>query len=265
MSELLTFLAFWGLVAHVAASPERRAQLRSKPYGDWALEVANLFVQGVLVPLVFVIVLAKAWALLLPGLRGALHLSPLAAFFVSFVVVDYAYYWNHRLLHTSRLWPLHLVHHTATAMDVFATSRNTIWTSLLIVYVWAGSLALHVLDDATFYVLGASVTAILDLWRHSALDVPFSAWIERTVGYVFVLPRDHAWHHAAAAEPGNYGANLKLWDRLHKTYLGPRPAPVALGVPTELSLARRFAWPFPNEIGQPEEARRARAGSTLEA
>ncbi|HVJ92712.1 MAG TPA: sterol desaturase family protein [Labilithrix sp.] len=245
MSTILTLIAFWGLVAHVVASPERRARMRAKPFGEWALEGANLFVQGALIPLVLVVLLAKLWALLLPGLGGALRLPPLVAFLASFVGIDYVYYWNHRLLHTERLWPLHLVHHTVTEMDVFATSRNTVWTSFLIVYVWAGSFFVHLLVDSRFYMAGAAATAILDLWRHSALDLPRTPWIDKTVGAIFVLPRDHAWHHGAEAEPGNYGANFKLWDRIHGTYLGARPDVPALGVTTTLGLVRRLVWPFP--------------------
>ncbi len=244
MSAALTFLVFWGLVAHAASSPERRAQMRRKPIGDWALEIVSLLVQGALIPLILVVMLIRVWGYVLPSLGGALHLSPVVAFLVSFVGVDYLYYWNHRLLHTRALWPLHLVHHTSPSMDVFATSRNTVWTSFLIVYVWANSFFVYALNDPRFFLAGAAATAILDLARHSALRAPEARWFQATVGYVLVLPHDHAWHHARDAEHGNYAANLKLWDRLHGTYLGARPPVTELGVDTNLSLARRFAWPF---------------------
>ena len=47
---LLTFVAFWSLVAITAATAERRAFLRSKPMREWALDVVGLVVQGMLVP-----------------------------------------------------------------------------------------------------------------------------------------------------------------------------------------------------------------------
>ena len=62
--------------------------------------------------------------------RGAVEVPSWLAFVISFVVIDYAYYWNHRLLHGA-LWRWHAVHHTASRLDVVVTSRNTLWTPLL--------------------------------------------------------------------------------------------------------------------------------------
>jgi sterol desaturase/sphingolipid hydroxylase (fatty acid hydroxylase superfamily) len=127
-------------------------------------------------------------------------------------------------------------------MDILGTSRNTAWTSLLIVYLWVHPLFLYLLQDSTAYALGISLTAVLDLWRHSRL-MPNPS-IQRLVSVWLILPTDHAWHHASQAQPCNYGANLKLWDRFHGTYYACSNPPESLGIPTTLTLAQHLFYPF---------------------
>jgi sterol desaturase/sphingolipid hydroxylase (fatty acid hydroxylase superfamily) len=55
---------------------------------------------------------------------------------------------------------------------------------------------------------------------------------------------DHAWHHAQNSGGVNYGANLKLWDRLYGTNYDSNSAPNALGISTDLTLAQKLIWPF---------------------
>ena len=164
---------------------------------------------------------------------------------LNFVAVDYLYYWNHRLLHTRRLWPVHQVHHTVHEMDVLGTSRNTAWSSLLILYVWVNGAMLFLLAEPAGYALGAAVTASLDLWRHSELSPRAGGALDRLLGRFLVLPRHHAWHHASDEVDANFGANWTLWDRLHGTWLDRDGAPARLGVATSLPLWRQLWWPLP--------------------
>jgi sterol desaturase/sphingolipid hydroxylase (fatty acid hydroxylase superfamily) len=239
-----TFAAFWSLVAFTAASAERRAKLRAKPAREWVLDSLGLIVQGVLVPIVGIAALALLYARIAPSMRGAWHVPWPIAFALSFILVDYVYYWNHRLLHTRALWRIHAVHHTAREMDVFVTSRNTLWTSALIVYLWGGSWFTYALHDASGYLAGAALTSILDLARHTSIDLSRWPRLERLLGAALVLPRDHALHHADLERHGNYAANIVLWDRLHGTYLGARAVPARLGIPHEGSIARALVWPL---------------------
>jgi sterol desaturase/sphingolipid hydroxylase (fatty acid hydroxylase superfamily) len=158
--------------------------------------------------------------------------------------VDYLYYWNHRLLHTRRLWPIHLVHHTVDEMDVLGTSRNTAWTSFFILYVWVNGAMLYLLAEPAGFAAGAALTASLDLWRHSELSPRVGGAVDRALGAVLILPRHHAWHHASDAAPGNFGANFSLWDRLHGTWIERADAPARLGVTTTLPVWRQLWWPF---------------------
>ena len=89
-----------------------------------------------------------------------------------------------RLLHSRWLWPAHRVHHTMTEMDVLGTSRNSVWSSALIVYLWVNGAVLYLLNDPTWFAAGAAVTAALDLWRHSPLTPRRGSTLWRVVSKV---------------------------------------------------------------------------------
>ncbi|HMV67713.1 MAG TPA: sterol desaturase family protein [Myxococcota bacterium] len=238
---VLVALTFWSLLAAVAwRTPEA---LRDKPVGDWIVDLGNLIVQGVAVPVLQITLVAGGLTAIAPGARASIDLPAPAAFALAFVGVDYLYYWNHRLLHGEALWWVHRVHHTVTRMDVLATSRNTLWTSLLVLYVWAGGALLYLLAHPAAYAAGAALTSALDLWRHSELHPP--AAVARWLRPWLILPEDHARHHGASAPRGNFGANLKLWDRLHGTALPSGPPEEPLGVPPLGSIPRTLLWPAP--------------------
>ncbi len=247
MTTLVTLVAFWGLFGLTLSNRARFAQVLARKRRDWILDITGLLAQGVLVPLVLTVPLLSVYTFLWPSLHGSVHLPAVAAFAAPIVGVDYLYYWNHRLLHTPALWPWHRVHHTAEHMDVLVTSRNTLWTNLLMVHVWATSVALFLLHDPAPYLWGAALTACLDLARHAPITLARWPRLEFALGLVLVLPRDHAFHHADNPRHGNFGANLVLWDRLHGTYLGAGDPPSRLGVGNQWSTARSLLWPFGGE------------------
>jgi len=245
---LITLAAFWILVLAGATRTERRQAYARKPVAAWVLDAIGLGVQGGLVPLIELGLVVSGLRLLAPGLGGSVRLPGdglVAGFLLNVIAVDYLYYWNHRLLHTRLLWPVHLVHHTLNEMDVLGTARNTAWTSFLVVYVWVNGAVLFLLAQPEGYAAGAAVTASLDLWRHSELTPQPQSWLARVLDKVLVLPSHHAWHHASEAVPGNFGANFSAWDRLHGTWIGGSRAPRRLGVTTALPLWRQLWWPFP--------------------
>ncbi|NEZ55312.1 sterol desaturase family protein [Adonisia turfae] len=224
------------------------SELTQKTLHDWMLDSAGLWVQGLLIPLVQLTCLQTLYQQLLPHWQQGLALHPLIAFVLSFVAVDYLYYWNHRFLHSPWGWFAHQVHHTVSTMDVLGTSRNTLWSSFLIIYLWVHGLFIYLLNDPTAYVLGVSLTAALDLWRHSQFSPQPGSWLYHCLSGWLILPQDHGWHHQSAAQACNYGANFKLWDRLHGTWQQSDQWPLALGQTLHLSLWRQLL--YPREIPQ---------------
>ncbi|MGL5065559.1 MAG: sterol desaturase family protein [Microcoleus sp.] len=243
-AQILVFLTFVGLLGWTLGERSSRTQLQAKSLEDWLLDSAGLFVQGILIPLLQATVIYQLYRHFLPLPPGKLHGTLILTFILSFVAVDYLYYWNHRLLHSAGFWQIHQVHHTVTHLDVLGTSRNTIWASFLIVYLWVHSLFLYLLADPTGYLLGISLTSALDLWRHSQLTIPANSWLYRYLSPSLILPQDHAWHHSSEFPNCNYGANLKLWDRLHGTYYQSNELPSAIGTATSLNLTQKLLFPF---------------------
>src|SRR5262249_11657793 len=146
--------------------------------------------------------------------------------------------------HAKGFWRTHAVHHTAEHLDVFITSRNTLWTSLLIVYIWVNGFFIFFLRDPRAFILAAAITASLDLLRHTSVGCHGNSFFSRAAALILITPREHAWHHSRERSGCNFGANLSVWDRLHNTYYSPAESPEILGIPSRLSLSRKLLFPF---------------------
>lgn len=211
---------------------------------EWIIDCSGLIIQGAIMPLLQTALGYGVLISLFPDAGGALVLPGTVAFLLNFVAVDYLYYWNHRYLHSRRLWAAHAVHHSAETFDVLITSRNTLWTPALIVYVWINSLMLYLLRDPEPYLIAASITAALDLWRHSRLWPSPRSVFHRWLSTIFITPHEHGWHHSRHRVDVNFGANLSLWDRLHGTYFSPHRSAGRYGIPLDMNLKKRLFYPF---------------------
>src|SRR5205085_9902156 len=114
---MIIFASFIILAALTFAGKETRRVVLARNSKDWLLDTTGLLVQGIIIPLLQITLIYWLFSLLLPQAKGSLALSPVIAFLLNFVVVDYLYYWNHRLLHGKTLWIAHAVHHTAEHLD----------------------------------------------------------------------------------------------------------------------------------------------------
>ncbi len=240
--NLIIFISFILLIGHIFLNVDLRLGVLSKSKFEWFLDTSNLFIQGIIIPLVQTFLISYVFVLLFSSYQGILDLNPVASFLLNFVFVDYLYYWNHRLFHHKNLWPLHLVHHTMERFDVIATSRNTLWSSFFIIYLWVNGLFIFLLKDSFYFVLAICVTASLDLWRHSNFFHPklqriFSKW------FFLITPYDHSVHHSKNAR-NNFGANLNLFDKLHGTYLYKNTMEQNMGIFSKLSPFRQLLYPF---------------------
>ncbi|MBD2292535.1 sterol desaturase family protein [Anabaena sphaerica FACHB-251] len=244
-SQFLIFISFFSLFGWTIFNKFTRNQLKCKNREDWLLDSIGLTIQGIFIPLLQATLVYGLYHHVLHNYQGYLKISLIPSFILSFVVIDYLYYWNHRLLHTKIFWQLHQVHHTVTQMDVLGTSRNTIWTSVFIIYLWIHPLFLYLLTAPTGYLLGISLTSALDLWRHSRLMIPTNSSFYQFLSPWLIFPQDHNWHHSKETNNCNYGANLKIWDKLHRTYYQSQELPAIMGTPTSLNLIQKLLFPFP--------------------
>jgi len=215
MNQIILFLIFSGLTILGLLNEEGRKATFARSHSEWIIDLVGLFIQGVFVPaLPFVVV--PALTLIFPVYQEKIAIPAMLQFLLSFVLIDYVYYWNHRLLHRRQLWSLHKLHHSSGHLDIFATSRNSFITSFLIIYVWVQIIAMYLLVDSTIFMFGLALTYGLDLWRHSGISLPYQ--YNHYFKYILILPGQHVIHHSLAGRNKNFGANFIWWDVLHGTY-----------------------------------------------
>jgi sterol desaturase/sphingolipid hydroxylase (fatty acid hydroxylase superfamily) len=248
---MVSLISFWIFFVLSLLQPQQRQFLASKPWQDWLLDSASLIVQGAIIPLLQFLLVVNVYELIISDWENSWHLSDWGSFLLGFVAVDYVYYWAHRALHSQLLFPIHQVHHTVSQMDMVSCARNTLWSSLFLPYVWLNSLIIYLLQDARGYILALSCTYLLDLWRHSSLNINQGSLLCHGLNNWLILPQDHKLHHGQT-DGGNFGANLKIWDKLHGTYLKDtspevvsqsnslQPVPIKLN----LTLWQQLFWPF---------------------
>jgi sterol desaturase/sphingolipid hydroxylase (fatty acid hydroxylase superfamily) len=159
------------------------------------------------------------------------------------VCADFAYYWTHRLMHRSRLWPIHAVHHSSTHVD------------------WHSALRIHPLDRILMGISTASFLLLLGFPLQSmALAAPVAGMIGILVhldtnidlGWLRCLiatPAFHRWHHADedAAHGKNLAGVFPAWDLLFGTFYMPTGAATrrfGAGEPMPDTLAGQMMHPF---------------------
>ena len=162
-----------------------------------------------------------------------------AAVVLSYVLVDFAFYWAHRLAHgRTPLWRLgHVNHHRVTGLNEWTAPSDppTLLLdaaggrglSLLIVPVLAQVFGCRLGSAAPTLALMVVVDALLAPSHSVALyrlemRVPALRFARR----VLVTPAVHYTHHSSEprhdlADGCNFGARLAIWDRLFGTYAEP--------------------------------------------
>jgi sterol desaturase/sphingolipid hydroxylase (fatty acid hydroxylase superfamily) len=140
---------------------------------------------------------------------------------VLFMLVEFIYYWFHRISHTYRwFWATHAVHHTPNKFYLSGAYRLG----------WTGQLTGGFIFFAPLFILGfnpASVFLVLGLnllyqfWLHTEL-IGTLHWFDR----LFNSPSNHRVHHSThtAYLDKNFGGVLMLYDHLFGTYAAEEKA-----------------------------------------
>ena len=155
---------------------------------------------------------------------------------------DFTSYWRHRLEHTRWLWPAHAIHHSDTEMTWLTGNRfhpvNSVTTTLI--------------DNTVLALLGfpAWVLTANEVIRHYYgefihADCP---WRYGRLGWIFVSPVMHRWHHARDVEGSgsNFATVFSVFDRAFGTHYVPGQCTVPLGVREDVGegLTRPLLFPF---------------------
>lgn len=223
---------------------------QGKPFrvGDWVLSLSGFFAQGLLIPLVGYWVAASVLPAFFGDYEGVYPLGWWEGFLISFVGIDFIYYWQHRCFHqVGFLWKFHACHHNSPKVNVWATARNTFLTNFLFVYTLLTPPLAFVFDQKESFLFGSMCTACLDLLKHSNVDfyeVPILRRLVAPLSKVIVMPREHHIHHDARGGRGNFGANFIIWDRLFGTAdLGGKLPDNYTNEP-EASTVKQLLYPF---------------------
>ena len=141
--------------------------------------------------------------------------SSLLLYFVAFVCIDFASYWNHRLNHKVNIfWNRHIIHHSSEEFNLACALRQSI-------SAWIGFGALFLIPAAFFGVppeiiaLLAPLHLFAQFWYHTQ-HIGKLGFLE----YIIVTPSQHRVHHAINPIyiDKNLSAIFCIWDRVFGTF-----------------------------------------------
>ena len=234
-------------------APRRQAGAAAAP--RWRANLGLVVVDSVLLRLLYagsavstaLAVEARGWGMF-NGLPG---LPPWGEVLASVVILDFAIYLQHVLLHAvPLLWRFHRVHHSDHEFDVTTGVRfHPVEILLSLLY-----------KMAVVAVLGPSAVAVLifevilnatSLFNHGNLFLPVR--LERILRWFLVTPDMHRVHHSPLRmeTDSNYGFNAPWWDRLFGTYRAqPTTAHSAMAIGLD-DVRQPERWPLFGLLAMP--------------
>ena len=214
----------------ICASLEALRPLSEDRRTSWAKDLVHAVGNRALIlpPLLAIVsILGPALAGAIPApVHHAFSRSGLVGLAGVILVSDLLNYLAHRLLHRVRwLWRLHAVHHSSERVDWLATSRGHPIDQ--IINLTAASLPVLAVGGASYATALIAFLYLYPFVLHAHARLPVKG-----LGWVFVTPVFHHWHHAedAAAHDRNFGAIFSFWDRLFHTALVDARYPTAYGL-----------------------------------
>lgn len=148
--------------------------------------------------------------------------SPLVAWAVAFIGVDFLYYWWHRASHeVNALWAAHIVHHQSEDYNLAVALRQAVLTAYTTVPFYLPLALLGV--PPLLYGVSVSISTLYQFWIHTEAIGKLGP-----LELVINTPSHHRVHHARnpAYLDKNYGAILIVWDRLFGTFAQEIERPV---------------------------------------
>ena len=138
------------------------------------------------------------------------------------LLVDFAYYWAHRMSHEVNLfWGGHVVHHQSEEYNLSVALRQS---SLQVIWTFAFNLPIALLGFHTLdFVLVAAFNTLYQFWIHTETIGKFPRWIE----FVFNTPSHHRVHHGRNPKyiDKNHAGSLIIWDRMFGTFQAEEERP----------------------------------------
>lgn len=153
---------------------------------------------------------------------GLIHLFSIESTFweivVIFVILDFAYYVYHVMMHKfEAFWSFHAVHHSDEVLDVSTSLReHPVETVIRLTFNMGMILALGPL----LWIAGLHqfIQVISKIIIHGNYRLPDS--VDKYLSYIFITPNMHHVHHhyKQPYTDSNYGDLLSCWDRFFGTF-----------------------------------------------
>lgn len=136
-------------------------------------------------------------------------------YLVSFIALDFATYWYHRLAHSVNIfWNRHVIHHSGEDFNIPTALRQSISKFVNISVFFLIPAALLGLPPKIIAVV-TPIHLFVQVWYHTTY-IGKLGWLE----YIIVTPSQHRVHHAM--NPIYLDKNLSpvfcVWDRLFGTF-----------------------------------------------
>lgn len=154
-----------------------------------------------------------------PFIFEHLHLMELSdgivVYVISFICIDFASYWGHRLNHSINIfWNYHIIHHSSEEFNLACALRQSISNLIEFGALFLIPAALLGVPHQVIIVL-APLHLFGQFWYHTQ-HIGKLGWLE----YVLVTPSQHRVHHAINPEyvDKNLSAIFCVWDRMFGTF-----------------------------------------------
>ncbi len=157
-----------------------------------------------------------------------------------FILIDFQFYWLHRLEHFCRLfWAAHVTHHSAEHMNLTVGFRASLMRPLydFLFFLPLALFGFRPIDILLMY----SISQIWAVFVHTEI-IRKVGWLE----YIFVTPSHHRVHHASNQKyiDKNMGMVLIIWDKMFGTFQKELPSeeyePIRYGLAKPLQETNLF-------------------------
>lgn len=160
---------------------------------------------------------------------------------VYFILVDFCYYWFHRIAHeVNFLWGSHEPHHQSEHFNLSTALRQGAFQGW---FSWMFYLPLALLGcPFEIYLSLVAFNTLYQFWIHTE-HVKDLGWFEK----VFVTPSHHRVHHGRNPQylDKNHGGTFIIWDKLFGTFEPERDKPLygtTIGLTSLNPLWANLAW-----------------------
>ncbi len=139
----------------------------------------------------------------------------IAVYVISFIVLDFAGYWVHRISHHYNLfWNNHIIHHSSEEFNLACALRQSISTIIKIFAVFLIPAALLGVPAEVIAIV-APIQLFAQFWYHTQ-HIKKMGWLEK----VIVTPSHHRVHHAINPVylDKNFSQIFIIWDKLFGTF-----------------------------------------------